>query len=442
MNGLTALLPQCIGLVILLGLSGFFSGSETALFSLTRAQVKRLASGTGPEQTITKLLRQPQRLLSTVLVGNMIVNVLFASLIASTAGSLLEGHGVGVAIVVSTSLLLVFGEVTPKILAVKHARAFSRLAAGPLLWFSRLITPARFLLGQVTNGLLFLFGQHRVPGWSALTREEFTGVLAAGAATGATDAAEGALIEHILRLSSVDAHDILVPRTEVIGVSDTATLAAAFAQALQCRHSRLPVYHEDLDDIWGVVSVIDLPRWRGSQLLEQPLTAFREALDRRVSEPDRNPVYPALLVPETIKVEPLLHRMRGRQAHLAVVVDEYGGTAGILTLEDILAEIVGQLSPAEEGAENGYVDLGHAVLADGRTHIRELNHELGLNLPVTSSDTVNGYVMELLGRLPRAGDVAEDDAYRFQVIKMAGRRIGALRVTPKQAAPNGEDPVA
>lgn len=442
MNALIDLIPSVIGLTILLGLSCFFSGSETAFFALNRAQVKRMSAGSRAERAVADLLHRPQCLLSTLLVGNMLVNILLASIIASLAGDRFSGSGTGSgalsaigSIACSTLLLLIFGELTPKSIAFRHARAIARAAAFPLLIFSRIITPARFMLRVVTHALLTLIGQRSVPGWGLLTQEEISAMLAAGEAAGVTDGKERELVEHILELSQIDAHDIMVPRTEVAAVSDGLTVGDAFAAARESRHSRLPVYHQDLDDIWGFVHIADLPRWRNTETMVRPLADFRPGHGLTCTSAE-SPVYHVHVVPETASIEKILPQMRDRHAQMVVLVDEYGGTAGILTMDDLLQEIVGQISPMEEAPGKHFVRMADHLLIAGRMHIREINRELDCELPQNGIETVGGYVTELLGRIPRTGDKVSDEYCQFEVLNMAGRRIGAIRLTPIQ--PNND----
>jgi len=440
MSAFLELLPDLILLAVLLVLSGFFSGAETALFSLNRGQVKRMADGARTERTVTALLAEPQRLLSTILVGNMFVNVLLASIVASLMDQFLPGRGVWPALLVSTFLLLIFGEVTPKTIAVHHNLLSARLAAVPLFVFSVVIKPIRILLRLVTHLLLALIGQRRVPGWDALTPEQMAAMVEACEAVGATDERERELIERILNLDAIDARDIMVPRTEVVGVSDALTVGEAYDTACRKRHSRLPIYHEDLDDIWGLISVVDLSRWQGTDTMDRVLADLRPENGAAEWSREQSPVYPAYVVPETAKVESLITTMQELRTELIVIVDEYGGTAGILTLEDALEEVVGQISPAEQEDGKDFVVAEDGILVDGRTHIRDLNRELQLDLPQNGTDTIGGYAMELLGRLPRAGDLAQDEHCRFHVIKMAGRRVGALRI--ERMAPAEEEDAA
>ena len=427
MKDFVALLPSLMGLGILLFLSAFFSGAETALFSLTRSQVRRLREGQGGEQAASDLLRAPHRLLSSLLVGNMVVNIMLASVVAGMIERLLPGAGswaAAGAIATSTLLLMVFGELTPKTLAVHHALPFALAISRPLLFFSRIIAPLRWVLRVVTTVLLRMLGQANVPGWGALTREELAATLAAGEAAGATDAHERELVEHILQLGTVQARELMVHRMDVIAIQDSLTVEQAFARACTLRRSRLPVYHEDLDDIWGIISAVDMTRWRDSNLRDVPLAELRE----RVQAGERGlPVFQAHMAPESVSVERLLANMRELHTHFVVLVGEYGGTSGILTLDDILGELLGHLPPGIESSAGEPAEEG-AIFADGRMSLRQLNETHDLNLQTEEADTLGGYVHERLGRLARAGDEATDGRYTFQVVRMSGRRIGMVRI--------------
>lgn len=428
MSEFLELLPTLFGLVVLLGFSAYFSGSETALFSLNRAEVKRMSDGSRGERTASELLRAPQRLLSTLLVGNMSVNILLTSVTATLIARLVPGNetmATIVSIAVSTPLLMVFGELTPKTIAYGHPRPVARLAAPGLAFFSVLFIPVRLVLHWVTSGILALIGQRHTPGWGMLTQEELAATLAVGQTTGATYEQERELVEKILKLGTIDAHEIMVPRTELAGLDDRLTVQEAYEIACRERHSRMPVYSRGLDDIWGILSVIDYPRWRESAFLNEPLASLRQRVADN-STGELLPVYPVYVFPENAKLERILTEMRGHRAQMAVLVGEYGGTAGILTLADIIAEIIGRFSRRDSARD--FVDTGQEVLAGGRVLIRSLNEELGLTLTANGADTLGGYVLERLERIPRAGDTVEDDGHRFTVIKMAGRRVDAIRI--------------
>ena len=428
MTVLAELLPSLLGMGVLLLLSGFFSGSETALFSLNLSQARRLREGTRGERAASQLLGAPQRLLSTLLVGNMVVNIMLASLISTITSRLLPGAGswaAAAAIAASTLLLMVFGELTPKTLAVHHPLPFARSVARPLLFVSGLIAPVRWILRVVTTFLLRLCGQANVPGWGTLTIEELTATLAAGEANGATNANERELVEHIMQLGVVQARELMVHRMDVVGVDDRLTVREAFARACGLRRSRLPVYCDDLDDIWGVIAAVDEPRWRDSEWLDVPLADLRA---RVLDTPEALPVYRAHMAPETASIEKLLASMRELRTHFVVLVGEYGGTSGILTLDDILGELLGHL-PAEPAKTPTKTEDG-IVFAEGRMPLRLLNEAYGLDLQANGADTLGGYVLERLQALARAGDVTRDERYLFRVVRMSGRRIGMVQIQP------------
>ncbi len=436
--------PQFITIAILLALSAFFSGSETSLFSLSRAQVHRLSEGSVGERTASRLLRSPQRLLSTILVGNMTVNILLTSLCASTVSHLVQGDetwATVLSIVVVWPLLITFGELTPKTVACNHSQALAPWVALPLDVLAWITAPVRGLLRLAAQTLMWLLGHGVAAEWDNVTREEITAMMAVAEETGASDPQERELVRRILRMDHVQASDIMIPRMDVVGIRDTATLAEAYAKAREHRHSRLPVYHDDPDDIWGVVSTMDLPRWRQSPWMQVPLAEWREkatAMQRGRIPWEPLPAYPVLLVPETVNVERLLAVMQENRTRFVVLVAEHGGTAGILTMNDILEELIGRISPREPGARQDVVAVREGFHVDGRLHLRDLADSLGVVISSDEFDTVGGFIMEKLGRLPRPGDRVDAGTCAFQVLRMAGRRVGTVRLTVA-AGPAGRD---
>jgi len=428
-----------LGLLVLILLSGFFSGSETALFSINRIQLKRLEKdGDRGERTVGRLLRRPQRLLSTVVVGNMLVNVLFASLIATLTRELFREQAVSAAIIISTGALLLFGEVAPKTVAIHHGMTFSRLAALPLAGFSILFSPLRKLLQMVAAGLLVLFRQPTMANWDVVTREEVTGMMALGQAAGVTTERERMILDNILGFGEIAADDIMIPRNEVEGLEDSLTVRRAFAVACRLRHSLVPVYHNNMDDVWGVFSIVEMPRFLQDGIADKTLASFREQVEKNIGkEAPELPVYSASVFPESVRLDDLLTGMKELRISMAVLLDEYGGTAGILTVRDLLEEIVGRLSPGRDDPADDIKIAGDYVITNGRLHIRDFNKRVEhMQIAKGDSDTIGGHVMECLGRLPRAGDTVEDSGLNFKVMRMAGRRIGTLRI--EKADGNGE----
>jgi len=433
------ILAYAIGLAVLLLLSAFFSGSETALFSLSRVQLQQLRkSGAGSGVAVSQLLERPSRLLVTVLVGNMLVNVATASILTELATRLLGNKGIGLAIGVTTFLLLIAGEVTPKTFAVRHAEGFARVAARPLHLFSLLIWPVRVVLGHITTVILFLLRQGHVQSTNLLTRDDIQAIVKAGLSEGVVEVHETEIVENIFELRDIVAREIMVPRTDIVRIADSATIQQAIARSCEGGHSRLPVYSEDDDEIWGVFHVKDIPAWVGHDvtgLSIRDFIAHRDAL----SEPPRFPlVHGAFLVPETVHIDALLQHMRHR-THLAILLDEYGGTAGLVTLEDVLERLVGELveEPGDESAD--YSRAGDLIVAQGQARIRDLNHGLDLGLPLGKIDTVGGYVLDLLGHLPEEGEVASDDTLEFRVVEVSAKRIERVEIRRVAEAEPGAD---
>ncbi len=432
------LLAQLGTLAVLLALSAFFSGSETALFSLKRVQVARLRERGGRTgRAVAGLLGRPRRLLITILVGNMVVNIATASLLAVLAArTALGGWGIAAAIAASTALLLVFGEVTPKTFAVRNAEAVSRVASLPLLWLSRAIWPVRVVLRGITSAILFVLRQGHVASRPLLTEREFHAALEAGAEDGVIDDHEREMVERIFEFRDLDARELMVPRTDMICVDERDTVGAALDAARASGHSRLPVHTGDLDEIWGIFDVRDLPAWRGHNVRDMTLRAFVDRSAALADGPKRPLVRPAFLVPETRHVGDLMQDMRQSGEHVAILLDEYGGTAGLVTLQQLIDELVGGVLARGRGGAPLYRVVEDKLQVLGEARLRDVCGDLGLILPPVDVDTVGGYVLSLFGRLPRRGEEATDDRYRWRVLRMSGRRVGSVEVQPLAGLPH------
>ncbi|HUT35348.1 MAG TPA: hemolysin family protein [Planctomycetota bacterium] len=429
------LLLELAGLGVLFLLSGFFSASETALFSLSRARVQRLGETGGVTgRAIANLLCLPRRLLITILVGNMLVNTAAASIIAARLTRNLGGQGVALAIAATTLLLLLFGEVTPKTLAVRHAEAVARAAALPLLWFSRLIFPIRCVLRYITNALLGLLRRGHIESENLLTRREFTAALEAGEEAGAIDEHEADMVEHIFEFPTIAARELMVPRTEMACVSEEATIKEALDLAQRTHRSRLPVYGQSVDDIWGIFDIREFPAWRGKNIWGQSVREFVAARDAMPDPPRRPLVRPALFVPESRHVGDLLRDMREGGTHMVILLDEYGGTAGLVTLRDLADELVGGVLSREPDTRQLCRRGDGCLQVLGEARVRDLNSDLGFDLPLDRADTIGGYVLDLIGELPKPGATASDECFLYRVLRLAGRRIGAVEVRPHDPA--------
>ena len=440
-------LPIGLGILCLLALSAFFSGSETALMSLSRAQLRRLENGSSRDRAIHALMQDPQKLLATILLGNLFVNTLLTALTAELLARLLDalpaenalwlklrgGATVVLSILVVTPLLILFGELTPKVNAYRNNLAPARRAAKPLLVLQRATTPLLWLLNGVTSLLLRLFHvKSSAAAWQMFTADEIAATLDAGTATGATSQREHELLERILRFGTVEASEIMVPRTKIVGVSDELTLQEACDVAMTCDYNYLPVYHGNLDEIWGVLPFTDALLWSSRPGRERPLAQFRVPLENGAA-PENLPVSPIAFVPGSAKIERILSDMKRNHCRMNVVVSEYGGTEGLVTRSAILEEIVGRYAfsgrdfnrlqplPSKEG-----------FLADGRARLRSIEEALDLNFENTEADTLSGFVTERLGKIPANGDAFHEAGYRFLVARTSGKLAAAVTITPER----------
>ncbi len=424
------MLAYLIGLGALLLLSAFFSGSETALFSLSRARVRQLRdSGSRSGAIIGELLEQPRKLLITILVGNMCVNVATAAILAGLAKRLLGDQGIGAAIFVTTFLLLIAGEVTPKTLAVRHAEGFAAFSARPLRLFANVIWPLRVLLRGITSAILFLLRQGRVQSDSIVTRDDLQAIVKAGAAEGVVEEHETEIVENIFEFRDINAHEIMTPRTQLVSIDETRTLRDALTLACQSEHSRIPVHKDTEDQLWGVFHVKDLPAWAGHDVLDMTVREFVAYRDGLADTPRFPLLHEAYLAPETTHIDLLFETMRSRRTHMAVLLDEYGGTAGIVTLSDLLEQLVGEMADDEQ-EDRDYVRKGDVVMAAGQAKIRDLNDDMELGIPLGVADTVAGYVLELVGDFPKVGQVVCDGVFEFRVVEASPTRIDRVEIRP------------
>lgn len=389
-------------------LSTFFSASETALFSLPVDEVRRLGDSPGTGRVIAHLLARPKRLLTTVLLGNMVANVVFYSVSLLLIVQHREALGPTRAALLGVAaplFVITFGEVLPKNFAVGFARPVSRLAAYPLLVFEKALLPFIFLLERITDNISALFGG-RLPAEPFIRTEELQMLIDLSAEEGVVDRDVGEMIAEVIKLSETALREVMVPRVEMACFDVDGPPEDLDALFRQSKHTLIPVYVERVDNMLGVVHAKDF-------LLRDEGTALR-ALAR-----------PIPFLPETATVEDVLHRFRKEHARMAFVVDEYGAVEGLVTIEDILEEIVGEITDefdAEEAPPVERIDERRFRLR-GDLSVREWHEAFQMDLPELSVDTIGGLVMLLLDRIPQAGDHVHYRNLGMTVERMQGRRV-------------------
>ncbi len=407
-------------LALLFLLSAFFSGSETAYLSVSRARIRKLArEGDSRAKVLDKLLEMPNRVIITILIGNNLVNILAASIATSIAIKAFGSTGVGIATGAVTLVVLLFGEITPKSYSATNAERVALLVAKPIYVLMKLLTPVVLVLSRFAKFIVSAFGGEVRLG-PFITEEELKMLVEVGEELGAIEKEEKEMISGIFDFDKMDVKDIMVPRIDMKCIEANSSIEDAKKLILETGHSRIPVYEGNVDNIIGILYAKDLLKFLNSG--EKPETLH-------------GILRPAHFVPESKKLNELLNEFQRLKVQIAIVVDEYGGTAGMVTLEDVLEEIVGEIKDeydVAEGEEFTMIDENQAVV-DARVSIHEVNEKLMLSLPEDRVDTIGGLLFNLLGRIPVQGEEVEVDGVVLRVESMRGRRIMKVRVIKKEA---------
>jgi CBS domain containing-hemolysin-like protein len=408
----TAVLIRFLLIGVCLILSAFFSGSEAALFSLTTVQVERLRDQYGVSgRLIATLLQRPTELIATCLVGNALVHVALSVTATSLALRLYGQGGEYVAIAVATLLLLLVGEASPKSVAVRHPEQVSLLIAWPIQVCAYLMTPVRWALRRLVEAVL---GKGAGRPLALMGEDEFQALVDIGQGEGRIDQDERQLIQRVFELGDQRVSQIMTPRTDIFALAVDEPLASALPKIKEARFSRIPIYQGTIDHVIGVVYAKDLLPVSRRPELEIQL---------------RDLLHPAFFVPESKRIDELLREFQRNKVHMAIVVDEYGGVSGLVTMEDALEELVGEIVDEFDTEEILCRQLDpHTYVVSARLPIDEFNERLGVAIPRDAIDTIGGYVFHLFGKLPRRGDSVTAHGLTFTVEHIKGTRILEVRV--------------
>lgn len=399
--------------------------------SLSKAQLRRLQNGSGRERIVYNLLQNSERVMGTILLGNLFVNTLLTALTAEIIARFLHSAvwGAVFSIVIVTPVIILAGELLPKITCLKHNLAMARFCAPILLFLSRLLTPLLWILNGITSLCKRLFGLGKgAASWEELTSAEVNAAFKAAASTGGATTREHDLLERIMRFGTIRAKEIMIPRPQITAIDDSLTLQQLVATTDQCNFNYLPVYHRNIDEIWGVLAFTDILRLYGTPQAQVPLASFRNAIESG-KESDEMPVSGILFFPGSARIDSILEKMRMKSLRLAVVVSEYGGTLGLLTRSMLLEEIVGRYATSGRDV-NRLIPHHGSFMADGRIRMRILGEALECHFDDTETDSLAGFVMERLGRVPACGDFFTENGFRFQVIRTVGQIASAVNITP------------
>lgn len=401
-------------LVFLLLCSAFFSSSETGMLSLNRYRLRHQAKeGHRGAKRASTLLERPDRLLGTILVGNNFVNILASSIATVLAIKLWGEAGIAIATIGLTITLLIFGEITPKTLAALRPEAVAYPVSLPLLLLQKVLYPLVALLNWISNGLLRLLGVDLSnKGNDSLSTEELRSVVHESGSDMPMN--RQSMLLGILDLERVTVDDIMIPRNEVAGIDLEDDLETIVTQLRTTPHTRLPVYRKDINQIEGIVHMRQIARL----LSHDQLT--RESLLDACNEP--------YFIPENTPLSTQLVNFQKQKRRIGIVVDEYGDVLGIVTLEDILEEIVGEFSnqDALRSPDIHPQDDGTLVI-DGAAYLREVNRALGWHLPCDGPKTLNGLITEALEHIPDSGICLQINQYRLEILQAADNRVKSVR---------------
>ncbi len=409
-----------IGLCIIL--SAFFSSSEAAFLTLERIRLVHLLNTNKPgAQRVAGLLERPERLLSTILLGNNLVNVAFTALITVVSLNLLgegrEALATILATVAGTVLLLIFGETIPKTIAVHQAERISFWYARPLKMLETLFWPIIFLLQGMTNWTTKLLGVNP-EARDSITEGELLSLIDIGEAEGTFESSEAELLQNVFRFGDRQVREVMTPRPEMVSVQHSATLSEFLNVYGAHSHTRFPVYNDSSENIIGILSAKDVLRAMASN--------GGMELDATVTDVIRRPLF----VPETKRTAELFEEMRKDGHQMAIIVDEYGGLAGLVTLKRLSEEVVGAHGEEGEAPEEEYESLGdNTFQVEAAMSIDEANEELELNLPDGDFDTLAGFVLDKLGHIPDEGEILEYEDLKIEVIEMRALKIETIKVT-------------
>ena len=399
-----------LSVIVLLFAAAFFAAAETALFSLSAIERRRIdARHPRVAKIIHYLLENPRRTLIALLIGNNLVHILASAIVSVIAIHLLGDSGVGIAIAFFTVLLVVTGEIIPKTVAVRNNEALSVLTAYPLHYFAKVIMPFRRLVRAVTDWVLSLLIQDKIRPADQYSEKELQALIQIVQEEGVLDQTEGERLERLFQLEGRSVNEIMTPRTDLVAF-DISENRGELARMLQQYHyTHMPVYREDLDHIVGVIST--------QELMLFPEKSVQELLR------------PSHYIPETKRIDELLLEMKKNKINFAVCVDEYGGTAGLVTLEDILEEIFGEIYDEYAKKENLSVKVGKdEFIVDGKIPIQRFNELMNADIKSEVSETLSGYILEQLGRIPKLKETFRLDRFYFEIRELERQRIAKIFV--------------
>ncbi|MGH4121114.1 HlyC/CorC family transporter [Clostridium sp.] len=405
---------QIISLVVLLMFSAFFSASETALMSLSKIRLRHMVdSETKGAERINKLIKNPSKLLGSILVGNNISNIGASALATSLAINIYGDSGVAIATAIMTIVVLIFAEITPKSLAAQNSEKISLKVSGPISIITFVLNPLITVLIYITNTIIKMLGGEIDKVKPFITEEELKTMVSVSHEEGVLEGEEKQMIYNVFEFGDSQAKDVMTPRTDMIVANINSTYQELINIFREEQFSRLPIYEETVDNIIGVLYIKDL-------------IFFEDGKEEFSIEKHMRVPYFTYEFKSTVD---LFADMRAKRVPIAILLDEYGGTSGIVTIEDLVEEIVGDLEDEYDDDEDKIeVIKEDEYIVDGDTKISMINEMIGLNIESEDFDSIGGFVTGLLGRLPKTGETINYNDTKFTIQSTSRNRIVKMKI--------------
>ncbi len=404
-----------VTLIILLFLSGFFSMSETALMALSKIRIRHMVEDNVKNaKLVEKLVENPQRLLGSILVGNNLVNIGASSLATTIAYDQFGSSGVALATGVMTLLVLIFGEITPKSLAAQYSEQISLKVSRPIAFVVFIFRPFVTVFTFVSSFFIRLFGGNPNANQPFITQEELRTIVDVSEEEGVLETGEKQMIYNVFEFGDLQVKDVMVQRVDIVAVDTEASYYEVLQVIKNERFSRIPVYEETIDDIVGILYAKDL------------LVTDMDEENFDITKLMRDPYYTF----EFKKITDLFAEMKKSRNHLSVVLDEYGGTVGLISIEDLIEEIVGDIEDEYDYEEDKEIEVikEDEYVVSGSTRISDLNDMIGTNIESEEFDSVGGFVIGQLGRFPEQDEEIQYQHIRFIVEDIDKNRIKKVRI--------------
>lgn len=390
--------------------------SETALMSMSKIRLRHLVENNVKHAKLTQdLLEHPNQLLGTILVGNNLVNIGASAIATSVAIYFWNNKGVGIATFLMTLLVLIFGEITPKNIAIDYTEEIVLFIAPIMNVFVKIFSPIVWILTNFTNGLLHLFGINKQEKKPLITEEELKTIVEVSSQEGVLESDEKEIIDNIFEYSDMRVKDIMIQRMDIVAVDVSATYEEVVSAFGEKQFSRIPVYEDTIDNIVGVLYAKDLF-----------FIPFEKIKQFDIKKYMREPFYTY----EFIKISDFFRRMQGDRIHIAIVLDEYGGVAGIITMEDIIESILGDINDEYDPQDEEdivCIKEGEYVV-NGSVRLEDLNEEIGTHFESEDFESIGGFILGILGKIPKTGEIINYESIRFVIEKVDKSRIMKIRV--------------